>query len=308
MSALFIGCYTPDRGHGHGITTPGGYVVPAVSPSFIITHPRLPVLYAVSEETVGGVAAWSLDDWEPFGTGETGGADPCHLAVDGDHLVTVNYSGGSISVHALDAEGRIGERTDLVTHTRHGDHPNQDGPHPHMVRSTPDGLIVTDLGGDAIYLYHLDAGRLVRDRIVEAPPGSGPRHILRVRDRWLVTAELSGSVLVYDTDWTLLGAVPASRAPGHNDVSELVATSTHLYVANRGPDTISVFSFDGDLPVYVTEVAVGAHPRHVTLDGDRLYVSSKNSDEIHVLGIAPDGIPALVETIDTPSPTCVLIL
>jgi 6-phosphogluconolactonase len=311
MSSLFIGCYTPDRGRGLGITTPDGRIVPAISPSFVITHPRLPVLYAVAEETEGGVAAWSLDDYEPSGTGATGGADPCHLAVSGDHLVTVNYSGGSIAVHALDPDGWIGRRTDLVVHTRHGDHPRQDGPHPHMVRpvsaAAGDTLIVTDLGGDAIYLYHLEEGRLVRDRIVEAPTASGPRHVLRVGDRWLVTTELSAEVLVYDDDWTLVGRVATRPTLGPNDVSELVATATHLYVANRGPDTVSVFTLGGDLPVYVTEIPVGANPRHVTLADGVLYVSSQDADEIHVLRIGADGIPAPESVIDTPSPTCVLV-
>ncbi len=307
MSSLMIGCYTPDRGRGTGITTPDGRIVPTPSPSFVIVHPRLPVVYAVGEETHGTVAAWSLDDWSPLGTGETGGADPCHLLVDGDSLVTVNYSGGSIAVHALDADGRIGRRTDLVVHTRHGEHPRQDGPHPHMLSATPDGFLVTDLGGDAIYHYHVEDGRLFRDRIVEAPTGSGPRHVLRLGDRWMVTAELSGEVLVYDADWTLLGRVAARGSTEPNDVSELAASADHLYVANRGPDTVSVFSLGGDLPVYVTEVPVAANPRHIALDGDTLYIASQDDDVVQVMRIT-DGVPVLVDTIATPSPTCVVVL
>ena len=38
-------------------------------------------MYAVGEEEHGTVSAWSFGDWTPMGTGETGGADPCHLVV-----------------------------------------------------------------------------------------------------------------------------------------------------------------------------------------------------------------------------------
>jgi 6-phosphogluconolactonase len=307
MSSLLIGCYTPDRGRGTGISVPGGHTIATPSPSFVIRHPHLPVIYAVGEEEHGTVAAWSIDDWAPMGTGETGGSDPCHLTVDGDALISVNYSGGNVSVHALDADGRIGERTDLITHDRVGEHPRQDGAHPHMVSATPDGLVVTDLGGDALYLYHQVKGTLVLDGIVGTPPGSGPRNILRAGDLWLVTAELSGQLLVYSADWTYIGAVATSRSEGPNDVSELATGGGYVYVANRGPDTVGVFRLDGDQPVYVTEVPTGANPRHITLDGDTLYVANQDADTVQVMRTA-DGVPELVETIATPSPTCVLVL
>ncbi len=81
----------------------------------------------------------------------------------------------------------------------------------------------------------------------------------------------------------------------------------YLYVANRGPDTISVFALDGDLPRYLTEVPVGAWPRHIALDGDRLYVANERSHTVMVMAIDPEtGIPAVVQTIEVPSPTVVL--
>src|SRR5215813_3188192 len=149
---LLIGGYTPDKGDGTGIVVVDGdrvvATVPTGSPSWIARHPTLPVLYAVDETGDGGVAAWALASGvpaDPLGTGRTGGADPCHLTVDatGGFLVTANYTGGSVSVHRLGADGSIGERTDLVGHRRHGEHPRQrDGAHPHMARVDGDGLLV----------------------------------------------------------------------------------------------------------------------------------------------------------------------
>jgi 6-phosphogluconolactonase len=328
MTKLLIGGYSGDKGAGSGITVldgdllgGGGHraaTVPADSASWIARHPELPVLYAVEETDDGHVQAWSLADGtpaEPLGRGATGGAEPAHLTVDssGHFLITANYSGGSISVHELGADGSIGRRTDLVRHERHGQHPRQEQAHPHMVRAVGDALLVTDLGGDAIYRYQLSPdGKLMPDGVVAAPPASGPRHVLPVGDRYYVTAELSGQVLSFDADGQLLSAVPASKADGPNQPSELASNGSYLYVANRGPDTVSVFALDGTggtqaLPRYVGEVPVGTWPRHIALDGDRLYVANERSHELMLLRIDPEtGIPAHVRTIEVPSPTVVL--
>lgn len=324
MTKLLIGGYSGGKGAGTGITVVDGDVVdgdpvtatiPADSASWIARHPELPVLYAVEETDEGHVQAWSLADGVPaehLGRGETGGAEPAHLTVDnsGRFLITANYSGGSISVHELGADGSIGRRTDLVRHDRHGEHDRQEQAHPHMVRDIGGALLVTDLGGDAIYRYQLGPdGKLIPDGVVAAPPGSGPRHVLPVGDRYYVTAELSGQVLGYDADGQLLSAVPASKADGPNQPSELASNGSYLYVANRGPDTVSVFAIDGTqaLPQYVAEVPVGVWPRHIALDGDLLYVANERSHELMVLRIDPEtGIPAHLRTIEVPSPTVVL--
>jgi 6-phosphogluconolactonase (cycloisomerase 2 family) len=324
VTRILIGGYTPDKGHGTGIAVVDPErgvenIIAAESPSFIVRHPFLPVLYAVAEAEAGGVAAWSLPaaespggtgGVEPLGTGSTGGADPCHLAVhpSGEFLVTVNYTGGSVAVHRLAADGRIQDRTDLVTHLRRGDHPRQEAAHPHMVRVTAEDVVVTDLGGDALYRYRLDDGRLALIEVVDAPPASGPRHLLAVGDRFLVTAELSGQVLVFDAGWHLLGAVPVTRSNVECLSSELVEGGGYLYVANRGPDTVAVFRLGGDLPAYVTEVPVGRWPRHIALDGDLLYVANELSDELTTMRIDPEtGIPEPVARLVVPSPTCILL-
>lgn len=317
MSRLLVGGYSGDKGDGAGITVVAdGEVVatvPAQSPSWIARHPDLPVLYAVAETDDGQVHAWRLDDGVPaqhLGFGETGGSEPAHLAVDstGRFLITANYTGGSISVHRLSDNGAIGERTDFVQHELHGEHPRQDGAHPHMIRAIPGGVLVIDLGGDAIYVYRLrDDGTLEQTGLIAAPPGSGPRHAVRLGERYYVTAELSGELLVFEADGRLAGAVAASTSDIPNQPSELAGTGEFLYVANRGPNTISVFALDDGLPEYRTEVATGDWPRHIVLDGARLYVANERSHEVMVMLIdAASGVPVLEQTIEVPSPTVVL--
>ena len=317
MTRLLIGGYSGDKGAGRGITVlEDDHVIatiPADSPSWLTRHPSLPVLYAVAETDEGHVHAWLLEDGvlaQPLGSGETGGAEPAHLTVDpsGRFLITANYTGGSISVHRLGPDGSIRERTDLVQHEVHGEHPRQDAAHPHMVLATEDGLLVTDLGGDAIYRYRLTPeGKLTLSGVMVTPQGSGPRHVLPVGDRFYVTAELSGQVLIYDAGQQLAGAVPASAAPGANQPSELVSNGRYLYVANRGPNTVAVFDIHAQLPRYVTEVSTGDWPRHIALDGETLYVANERSHEVTRMEIDPaTGIPAHRRTIKVPSPTLVL--
>ena len=317
MTRLLIGGYSGAKGAGAGIPVLDGdqvvATIPADSPSWLARHPFLPVLYAVAETDEGRVHAWRLEDdapAQPLGTAETGGSEPAHLTVDpsGQFLITANYSGGSISVHRLGADGSIGPRTDLVRHEVHGGHPRQDAAHPHMVRAVADAVLVTDLGGDAIYRYRLSQdGTLTPAGAIPTPRGSGPRHLLPAGNRYYVTAELSGQVLVYDADGQLAGTLPASTATGPNQPSELVSDGRYLYVANRGPNTIAVFSLAGDLPEYITEVPAGDWPRHIALDGTTLYVANERSHEVMRMQIDPaTGIPALAGTIEVPSPTLVL--
>jgi 6-phosphogluconolactonase len=317
MSRFLIGGYTGDKGTGSGITVIEGdqvvATVPADSPSWIARHPDLPVLYAVAEVDEGRVHAWSLEDGVPvtsLGSGETGGSEPAHLSVDptGRFLITANYSGGSVSVHRLGPAGEIGERTDLVEHTRHGNHPRQEGAHPHMVRVNDGEVLIIDLGGDAIYRYTVnDEGRLEFLDVIDAPAQSGPRHALHVGDRFFVTAELSGEILVYDREGQLTQTIAASKAEGHNQPSELVSNGRYLYVANRGPDTVSVFALDDDMIRYVTEIATGSWPRHLALAHDDLYVANERSHDVMRMPINPaTGIPGHAQTVHVPSPTCIL--
>jgi 6-phosphogluconolactonase len=318
MTRLLIGGYSGDKGAGSGISVLEGdsviATIPADSPSWLARHPQLPVVYAVAETDEGHVRAWRLADGmpaDPLGSGETGGAEPAHLTVDptGRFLITANYTGGSISVHRLGPDGSIGERTDLVQHQVHGQHPRQDAAHPHMVLATEDEVLITDLGGDAIYLYRLTAdGKLAQNGVLVAPRGSGPRHVLAVGDRYYATAELSGQVLVFDAGEHLAGRVAASARPGPNQPSELVSDGRYLYVANRGPNTVTVFDLAGGTLCYVTEVATGDWPRHIALEDGTLYVANERSHQVMRMRIDPaTGIPAHEQTIEVPSPTFVLL-
>ncbi|MEU4624540.1 lactonase family protein [Actinoplanes sp. NPDC023801] len=336
---VFVGCYTGDKGgEGDGITLlrrdPGtgeltrlGLAARTSSPSFLAQHPTLPVLYAVNELDHGTVSAFAVApdcSLIPMTTRSTGGSDPCHLAVtaDGRHLVVANYASGSVSVHPLDAEGAPGERSDLLTLTGSGpDAERQSGPHAHQVvpdRSGAD-VFISDLGSDRVWRSRLDpnTGRLGLPEVaVEAKPGTGPRHLLRSADgALLLVGELSGTLSWYrPAGGPLLeqrGETAASTSAGPVYPSEITMgrDGRFVYVANRGPDTVSAFAWDGTEASLVAEVPVdGVWPRHMVLLGDHLYVTNQRSHNVTVFRIDPEtGIPGVQgEPTGEPSPTCLL--
>ncbi|GAA1603883.1 lactonase family protein [Actinoplanes couchii] len=336
---VFVGCYTGDKGgEGDGITlvrrdpdtgelTRLGLVARTPSPSFLAQHPTLPVLYAVNELDQGTVSAFSVApdcSLVPLATFPTGGSDPCHLAVTADarHLVVANYASGSVSVHPLDAEGVPGERSDLLTLTGSGpDTERQAGPHAHQVvpdRNGPD-VLISDLGSDRVWRSRLDpnSGRLGAPEVaVTAEPGTGPRHLLRSADgALLLVGELSGALSWYRPAGgpTLEphGGTATSTLPGPVYPSEITTgrDGRFVYVANRGPDTVSTFAWDGESATLIAEVPTGGvWPRHMILLGDHLYVTNQRSQNVTVFRIDPDtGIPGLQgEPTGEPTPTCLL--
>jgi 6-phosphogluconolactonase (cycloisomerase 2 family) len=255
------------------------------NPSFLAAHPRLPVLYAAGELEEGEVTAWDRG-LRMIGRAGTGGAEPCHVNVMGDLLITTNYGGGSVAVHGLDGQGGIGSLVRLIEgHKR-----------PHQ--STVDGeeLLVTDLGQDLIYRYW--AGERVEAK-------GGPRHLIRVGDRAYVLGEKDATLTVFEVPgWTLLRKTATSQRDGTVYPSDLVVHGNRLYLGNRGPDTIAIFDLDGG---YQTEVPAGGRwPRHLCLDGDFLHVSNQHSGTVATFRSTLDGLEQVGEW-STPSPACVIL-
>ncbi|WP_305789172.1 lactonase family protein [Symbioplanes lichenis] len=335
---VFFGCYTGETGgRGEGIVLARrdpatgalsrlGVAARTPSPSFVIQHPALPVIYAVNELTAGTVSAFALGDdasLTPLAVRATGGADPCHLAVapGGTHLLVANYSSGSVAVFPLDVDGVPGERSDLLTLTGSGPVTDrQEGPHAHMVAPDPHGpdVLVCDLGSDHVWHTRLDrvSGRLTLvGPAVTTDPGTGPRHLLRTADgALLLVGELAGELSWFrrgaDGGLAREGREPTS-AGKPNQPSEVTTgrDGRFVYVGNRGPDTVGVFAWDGHDAVPVAEVATGGEwPRHLALLSDHLYVANERSHTVTIFRVDPDsGIPvAPGESVTVNSPTCIL--
>jgi 6-phosphogluconolactonase len=298
---------------------PAAPSLPLPAPSYLVTHPALPAMYAVNELDDGGVTSLAAD---PDGSlsvtsrQPSGGAAPCHLTVtaDGRHLLCANYGTGSVTVFPIRSDGTLDARTALVKHP---------GPEPHAHHVSVDGTDVTavDLGNDTIYGYRLDdAGGLTPTWETHVGAGTGPRHLVTGPDgRRYGADEVGSTVSVYVADEAgrpeLVHRRPATltEPAGANHPSEIAlsADSRFLYVANRGNDTIATFAIAPNRLVPVAETSTGgAWPRHFALVGDLMYVANQRSDRVTVLRLDPDtGVPEPTGTgIDIPSPACVLIV
>lgn len=345
VGLTFLGCYTNGAaGAGEGIvrvcwdTGTGALREPDLvaatpAPSFLARHPGRPMLYAVNELDDGAVSAFAVapdGTLTPSGTWPSGGSYPCHLTLDltGRHLLIANYGSGTVTALVLGLDGVPTGRSHSVSHSvvhsvshsvSHsgcGEHPErQEGPHAHAVAAVADGVLAVDLGVDTVFHYRLDpdTGQLGAGEVAfRASAGTGPRHLAWDQaGRLHLVGELDASVTTYQpgTDgWRAVGRVPTSVVESALP-SELRVSGGFLYVANRGPDTISTFSLATGLPVFVGEVSSGgAWPRHFAINGGFLAVANQRGDSVVSFRLDPvTGLPTPTgDIIATPTPTFVL--
>ncbi|MFC7329842.1 lactonase family protein [Marinactinospora rubrisoli] len=311
----------------------GGAAARTANPSFLARHPHGGLLYAVNELPDGGaVTGFTVgpgDTLTETGTVPTGGGAPCHLLVHsaGRRLVVANYQDGAVSVHPLTGTGAPAPRERLLAGSGSGPDPErQEGPHAHSVTAAPGGrhLLVADLGADELRRYPADpdTGAINGPGGTAAclPPGTGPRHVaVHPSGHLHIAGELDARVHVLRWD-------PASATARH--VTAVAATETtgtrchpsevvlspdgrRLYVANRGPDTVTVFAVEADGAVLrrLAEVPTGgAWPRHFALVAGHLIVANQRSGTLTVLRVDErTGIPRPTgHRLDSPRPACVL--
>ena len=161
----------------------------------------------------------------------SGGADPCHLSLDGreNFLMAANYTSGSLAVFALDEQGHLQERCDFWQHTprrtdetqgqgnsqqsRKAKNPQenpfkvnplrQEGPHVHFSEEAGELLWSTDLGLDQVFGYQIDyeQKKLTDTGIrLQLPDGYGPRHLAFWHEDMAVIyvlCELSNRIVVF---------------------------------------------------------------------------------------------------------------
>ena len=161
----------------------------------------------------------------------SGGADPCHLSLDGreNFLMAANYTSGSLAVFALDEQGHLQEWCDFWQHTprrtdetqgqgnsqqsRKAKNPQenpfkvnplrQEGPHVHFSEEAGELLWSTDLGLDQVFGYQIDyeQKKLTDTGIrLQLPDGYGPRHLAFWHEDMAVIyvlCELSNRIVVF---------------------------------------------------------------------------------------------------------------
>ncbi len=305
------------------------------NPSFVALDPSGDHLYAVSETSAfngsGGITAFNVNratgELTQINQQSTGGPGPCHLMVDAtDSLVIVtNYSGGSVSVHPLAADGSVGESTEFIQHE--GSSVNsrrQEKAHAHSVNidSTNSRAYVCDLGKDQVLTYDIDVanGKLSLSAAVDEVAGEGPRHFtFHPSGNYVyVNNELGNTVTVYDIDGDgkLSPKQTESTLPsGWNGESHTADIHTSpdgkfLYCSNRGHDSLAIFSIDqstGNITHIGNESTRGNTPRNfaITPDGKFLLAENQDSDSIVTFKREDDGtLTPTGSVLSVPAPVC----
>ena len=350
---FYVGTYTEDGSKSKGIyayrydaktseITPLGLAAETTNPSFVAPHPNGRFLYAVNEvpnykgPNSGGVSAFSID----HATGKltflnevpSRGADPCYITVDktGKYVLVANYTGGSIAVFPILADGKLGKASAFVQHTGKGSNPErQEGPHAHSIDLSPDNrfAMVDDLGLDELLVYKFDAakGSLTPNDppFAKLDAGAGPRHFaLRPDGKFAyVVTEMGHTVTVFSIDAAggrLQSLQTVTTLPkdfqGRNDDAEIQVhpSGKFLYASNRGEDTIAIYAIDGSKGTLTPVANVptgGREPRSFEIDptGTLLFAENQKSDNIVVFKIDAKngGLTPTGKVLEVASPVCV---
>lgn len=343
---LFLGTYTSAEGGGRGIglatyhpvtgaLTSTGVLGGVPDPSYLALAPSGRALYAVDERQRGEVTAVALPRHgrpRVLGSRSTGGAGPCHLSVHpgGRWLFSANYLSGSVAVHPIerDADGALGERTDLVTHSSPPPGPGQDGPHAHQILTAPDGghVLAVDLGTDTVYSYRFDerAGTLAPVSRAALRPGAGPRHLtFHPSGRYAYLAnEVDNTVVVCGYDprsGRLTPGAPQSTGTdaGTSYPAQLLVTAdgAFAFLANRGHNSLTRYAVEAGgarLRLLDTVPVGGDFPRQIAFspDGRLLFAANQKSGSVTVFAVGPGTgtLERLGEPFKAPVPVCVLPL
>jgi 6-phosphogluconolactonase len=224
-------------------------------------------------------------------------------------LLVANYVEGNVVVFPVREDGTPGEPSAVVDHSGSGpDKSRQDGPHPHSILASPDGqhAYAADLGTDTIHGYQFDprAGSLKTSNTAsrKLQPGTGPRHLLfhPTAPLLLVVLELSSEIAVLRRSssegsleqvgcWSTLP--PGDTTANHPSELVLTTDARFLYVANRGHDSIAIFSVDsesGTLELMSTTPCGGVTPRHIALSPDQEFLIVANQGSDGVVGFRRD--------------------
>jgi 6-phosphogluconolactonase len=322
---VYVGTYTGEKSKGiyssrldmkTGELSPPKLAAETPNPTFLAVHPNNKVLYAANETSKfngkpsGAVTAFSIDPASGTLTllnqQLSGGAGPCHVALDhsGKVALVANYGGGSIASYPITSDGSLGEVATFIQHQGTSVNPQrQEGPHAHCINVDPNNkfVLATDLGLDKVLVYKLDlaTARLVPNDppFGSLPKGAGPRHFAFSRDGHYcyVINELNCTLSAFSYNprtGTLKELQTVSTLPGERERKDSTAeievhpSGKFLYGSNRGHNTIVVFGINsrtGKLTLVEHQSTQGKTPRNFGIDPTGKYLLAANQDSDNVL-------------------------
>ncbi|EMQ97214.1 lactonase family protein [Paeniglutamicibacter gangotriensis] len=331
---FWVGGYSPDgggtslgiraMGYTQGVLTDLGLAHAAESPSWLATHPRLPVLYAALEHR-GEVAAYRIlghNKLEPLGKPKPAGALLCHLVVAeaAGALVASCYGDGKMLAYPMDADGTLSDpvpAAESIDPFAVPGHPER-ASHSHQATVLRSGVIATtDLGHDAVRFWDLVQGQWKLRQQLGLRKGDGPRHLVEHPSGFIyVVTEHGAEVITLRADAagvyrelcrTGLGEKVLAGSDFPAEIS-LDTNNDRLYIGVRGAGIVAVLNLVSGRPVLRgSGSCAGAWPRHHVQVGNSLLVANQLSNTIEAIGLeGADGLPQVsLSSLPMESPTCI---
>ncbi len=349
---VYVGTYTNTGSKGiyayrfdsaTGTTESLGLAAGTAEPSFLAVAPNRQFIYAANEmrnyngEITGALSSFAVDrttgKLSQLNELPSRGADPAFLSLDktGKYVLVANYTGGTVAVFPVFADGKLGPASAVVQHTGSSvDHDRQAGPHPHLIVTSPDNrfALVPDLGLDEVIAYRFDAARGTlgeKPSATKAEPGSGPRHIAFSPNGHFVylISEMGSAVTTFSYHAADAAMAPLQTVPVEPTNSlrkagaevQVSASGKFLYASNRFDNIIVVYAIDstkGTLTQVQSVALEGKTPRHFVLDptGQWLWEENQDSNTIVIYRVdqKTGQLSRFGQPLDIASPTCVVFV
>lgn len=296
------------------------------NPSFIIVNHKKTHLYAVSEVDAGEVVSYQIDNknktLRELNRQPTKGG-PCFLEIDesDSYLFTANYGGGSIIVHPIAEDGKIGMYSDFHDYIS----PTGSPAHAHAIKHVPNSslYVVTDLGLDALYIYDFsyENGKLNLVNELQTERHAGPRHIAFHEDLnvMYVLNQNNSTMNVYSYNinkqtFESIQIVPTLLDPfdqiNYTSDIHISICKRYVYVSNRGHHSITVYIVlvDGRLDPIGNTSSGGEWPRNfaVVPNGKHIITANEHTNNLKIMNISQDGTLKNSESsLSVSKPVCV---
>lgn len=293
------------------------------NPSFLAIDAASRRIFATDEQGSGLVRAFAFDPATGALTEKNakaaGGAGTTHVSVhpSGKHVFAANYTGGTMAVLPVGADGTLGDASDTKA----------SGAMSHWAGTNPSGthVFVPALGANVVAQYALDqgTGKLTDNGTAALPQGAGPRHLaFHPNEAWAyVVNELAITVTAFTFDKGTgkltpkgtVSAIPDNQAKQGVSGAEIFVhpSGKFVYASTRGYNTIARFTVGADGALTrVDNTPTGANrPRSFGMDPEGTLLYAGNQDANQVVGFRIDATTGALTSLGTPvsvpSPTFV---
>lgn len=270
------------------------------SPSFIINDGKNLLTFASNQGTSLLSLAIKASDVVESSHLFIPGGKPTHLAYSSKHhlLFGCCYADGTF----FSASCREGVFGPLLTYKKQVEEPVLSSCHCVLLDKSEDRLAVVNIVTDQIFFYLVNDGYLQAEKVLQLPVKVGPRHARYNEDESLlyIVTEYSNEVIVVKMyDFTIgqrISTIPNYQGTSYGATLVFTADYKHLFVSNRGEDTIAKFKvLENGLLEYSHSFSCGGHhPRHMIISSDGKYLLScnKNSNNVTIIDIIFEEIVA----------------